>query len=445
MTWQPTRKRWVKKYRGKQYLASQRQLRLTYTHLWEGPTKELSYKAANQFWKDRLATLQQHPCEAQINEAIEQRKLAAEWCCLAGDEDTRKRLLSEADSLKHARENATALEHGDNGLELDGMALDLCWRVAGFDSPWPARIEEAKRHLDATKPEEGNSLSAYVTTFLKYKEAKVVPKKYREIKRSIEEFQEWWKCDNVEMLRKLVVLEYSVELEGRAKRGEISDATAASKLKNVKMLVFWLHEMAEVISLPPGMNKIFISVGDTDNRGFTVDEVKTLLGNCSEEQKLHYLLMANCGMTQGDVGQFKKTEIDLEAGTITRRRSKRENGGLTVTWQLWDVTLDLLRKHLSDHPTLALTDADGSVLYDRDTDKDKIGNRYRSIKTKHDLPELKRLRKTGSNFIADNFDQELADYFLAHGADTVGAKHYIAHQNGRLAKATEALREHLGL
>jgi len=402
MTWNSATKRWFKKWNGKQYATSQRTLKKAFPHLYEAPTKEGSYRAANQWWADKLATLQQHPHEAQLDEAVEQRKLAAEWCCLAGEEDTRKQLLREVDQLNEAKRNGTPLTQNEMGLglQLEGIVLNLACRVAGSASDWGARIEEAKRHLTFNQQQLGTSLALLIDKYLKQKETEVAPKRYRGIKRDVEDFQDWWKCDNVELLKGLVLAEYRQHLITTCK----SAATASSKMKNIKGLVNWLYDTAEAIDLPRNMKRLTISVEDTENPTFSVEQVKTLFKVSSEEQKLHYLLMLNCGMYQGDVSQLLKSELDLEAGTITRRRSKRQNGGLTVTYQLWDVTAELLKKYVSNDPSLVLTDADGSALYiEHGThETDKIGNRYKALKDKHNLPRLKDLRKTGATLRGQN-------------------------------------------
>ena len=444
MTWNAASCRWFKKWNGVQYAVAQRTLRKAYPHLWIAGTKEGSYQAANRWWQDKLATLQKHPHESQLDEAIQQRKYMAEWCCLDGQEETRKTILREIDLLREAKEKGTQLELGPCGLQLGKMLLNACYDpLPGMaKSVWHDRIEEAKRHLTFTQEQQGptTSLRQLVDKFLAQKENERCPKAWRDLKKDILDFCDWWKCDNVELLRGLVLSEYRSHLLAICPTAR----TANNRLKNVKTLVNWLYEFAEAIDLPRNMRKLTITVEDCDIVTWTKEQVATLLANCSSEQQLHYLLMLNCGMYQGDVGQLLKSEINLELGTITRRRSKRKNGGLTVTYHLWPCVVELLKKHMSNHPTLALTDESGACLWE-DTKgkstKDTIGGRYESIKRKLDLPQLKALRKTGATLIANQFDKDLADYYLAHGTDDVADKHYIRHQNDRLLEATEALKQ----
>jgi integrase len=153
-------------------------------------------------------------------------------------------------------------------------------------------------------------------------------------------------------------------------------------------------------------------------------------------------------MYQGDIGQLKRTELDLENGTITRSRSKRKKGGLVVTYKLWPEVLDLLKKCVSKHPVLVLTDTDGEPLWleRENSTKDHIADQFSSIKDKYpELPRIKDLRKTGETAIVNEFDKSIGEYYRSAGTKGDGDKSYIAHQNTRLEKVTIWLHDHLGL
>ena len=88
LTWNSKQARWFKRLDGKQYAVSCKALQADYPHLYQSATKEGSYKAANQWWLDRLADLTTHPQHAIYQEAIELRRYMALWCELEGDEDS---------------------------------------------------------------------------------------------------------------------------------------------------------------------------------------------------------------------------------------------------------------------------------------------------------------------------------------------------------------------
>ena len=81
MTWNPSQKRWLKKYRGKMYSVSPRQLK-------SPPTKDGSRQAANQWWEakqreldDEQADGKRHPAHIRevYQHAIHRHELYAKW------------------------------------------------------------------------------------------------------------------------------------------------------------------------------------------------------------------------------------------------------------------------------------------------------------------------------------------------------------------------------
>ena len=90
MSWEPTRKRWWKQYRGRRYLVSCRQLGTR-------ETKEASYQAANAWWLAKKIQIDgQHPNAARILE--QQRRL--EWSQLHGRTDLVRELNDRIEQLE---------------------------------------------------------------------------------------------------------------------------------------------------------------------------------------------------------------------------------------------------------------------------------------------------------------------------------------------------------
>lgn len=99
-------------------------------------------------------------------------------------------------------------------------------------------------------------------------------------------------------------------------------------------------------------------------------DIKKTVATANGQLKLHCLLMLNCGMTQKDISDLLKSQIDLKAGTISRKRSKTKDKANTplVSYQLWPSTLAELTKHLSKHPGLkALTTKSGQAWCRKET------------------------------------------------------------------------------
>ena len=63
---------------------------------------------------------------------------------------------------------------------------------------------------------------------------------------------------------------------------------------------------------------------------FTPGEFRTLLAAAGERLRLVLLLMANCGMYQSDVSDLGEDEVDWQARTVTRSRSKPAQALLSV-------------------------------------------------------------------------------------------------------------------
>jgi hypothetical protein len=100
-------------------------------------------------------------------------------------------------------------------------------------------------------------------------------------------------------------------------------------------------------------------------------------------------------MTAMDIGDLLHAELNEAAGTITRVRSKRqkrrggsgsEGGKVKVTWKLWPITLDLLKRHRSRSKRHVFTSSDGAqIVYTKidpvthkGCDVDLIDKAYRS-------------------------------------------------------------------
>ena len=111
--------------------------------------------------------------------------------------------------------------------------------------------------------------------------------------------------------------------------------------------------------------------------------------------------MLNCAMYQSDISDLKPSEVDLERGVITRRRSKRRRQGLRVTYKLWPETLELLRTLGSTEGERVLSSEDGNPLVSYKTVQGKlrrydlIGHSYEKVRKRAAIDKpIKVFRKT---------------------------------------------------
>ena len=189
---------------------------------------------------------------------------------------------------------------------------------------------------------------------------------------------------------------------------------------------------------------------------FPVEELKQLLSMSKDRLRLYLLLMANTGMMQGDISDLKPEEVDWTEGRITRKRSKTDNyeNVPTVTYQLWPVTFELLKKHRSKDPDHVLLTRNGTTLVTRElratgpvhTDTIRLNYVYLTDKDNLKNPRpLKQIRKTSSSLLANKFDEALAEHFLGHAPTGIGRRHYLVVDQGRFDEAIHWLGEQLGV
>lgn len=234
----------------------------------------------------------------------------------------------------------------------------------------------------------------------------------------------------------------------------------------------WRQDDVEVEHLPRNIDsREFVFLTHLDESGvtrktrtdnlWTPNEFKETLKLVPEDFQLFLLLMLNCGFTNSDVAALLKSEVQLDNGRIVRQRSKtrRHAHPPVVSYKLWPKTLQLLRDHWSDHPTLALTNRRGNPLgvskltvvggETKETIWTSIGRRYGQMKSakpkrqkKPTLPDKQMmfLRKTGSTKIKSKREyMSLDSLYLGHSWATVADKHYNAFDGQPFAPLDEAI------
>jgi integrase len=220
----------------------------------------------------------------------------------------------------------------------------------------------------------------------------------------------------------------------------ISQVTAKERLATVKAFVKWLWEIEAIQDLPRAIGSnsktLRITADTVPVVIFEDQEIAQLLNEASGRTKLFILLMLTCGMTQKDIADLKKSEVDLNAGRIIRKRSKTESFGSvpTVNYLLWPETLTLLRKYFNkkagDH---ALLNGRGATLWQEGLDQpgkytksDNIRNAFFRVLKKLGINKpLKSLKKTSSSKLRDHERYSgLEDLFLGHAPQKMSDKHY---------------------
>jgi len=127
-----------------------------------------------------------------------------------------------------------------------------------------------------------------------------------------------------------------------------------------RAFVRWLWEQGAV-ELPKNIGSKSFKFGSHARVIVTwqAGEFKVAVEKAPGKLRLGLLLMANCGMTQGDVSDLLDTEVDWAEGRVIRRRSKtagHENVP-TVNYKLWPLTWTLLRQYRSGRERVLLTES----------------------------------------------------------------------------------------
>ncbi len=240
-----------------------------------------------------------------------------------------------------------------------------------------------------------------------------------------------------------------------------ASTTARHYLTTVKSFVRWLWEMEAIPALPRvlGHNSHSLKITPKTPAAiiFSNDEVSRLLQGATGRTKLFLLLMLNCGMTQKDVADLRKAEVDLESGRIVRKRSKTDkfDSVPTVNYLLWPETVQLLKQFIDQgEGDLALLNANGSSLWSEQFDSDgkygksdNIKNAFDRLKSKLKITKpLKSFKKTSSSKLRENERfNGLEDLFLGHAPQKMSDKHYTTTPQKRLDAALGWLALEYGL
>jgi integrase len=169
--------------------------------------------------------------------------------------------------------------------------------------------------------------------------------------------------------------------------------------------------------------------------------------------------MLNCGFYQNDVAELSVREVDFEAGTITRPRSKTPDGPVVV-YKLWPVTLDLLttigdRKSKVDGPRgprILISNRDTPLVEDRFDEKKDGKFKHKDLVRDSvvalceylgcEKRPLKLLRKTSATLLADHRSyKNYVPVYLGHVPTTMADRHYAKYSQREFDEAIEWLRQ----
>jgi len=228
--------------------------------------------------------------------------------------------------------------------------------------------------------------------------------------------------------------------------GTITSYCARDRMQVARQFINKCWELG-AIELPRNIRSrdLNIQLDPQEIEVFEFGLLRTLIRNAPELHKgfyplkLYLLLMASVGMTQKDISDLLRTQVDYQRGTITRKRSKTKNHKDVpkVIYKLWPVALELLKKYRNKKSERVLTNRDGGILCgttlnpknDKASKVDFIRDVYLEYcdaeKIKH-RKSLTCIRNTSSSKIGEHPEfGKFAQYWLGHSAQTVADKHYV--------------------
>lgn len=239
-----------------------------------------------------------------------------------------------------------------------------------------------------------------------------------------------------------------------------SPTYAAGHLAAMKTLVRWAYENEHIDKLPRNISSRHLTISKPEPvvKTMTPKHIHALLANAAPRTRAFILLGLNTGATAQDISELKHQELDLKAGTITRRRSKSQRARTacpTVTWPLWKETIKAIRDTMTPGGTDVFTGQQGRPLVVETVRKDgrvqktdsirqAFDRTRRKLEASHpDIPSFKTLRATAANTLrqSDQFS-DITDLFLGHAAASVLDRHYATQRNAKLAEAVAWLGDH---
>lgn len=459
LTWMSGSKRWKKYRAGKVY----------YFPFGSSKADMGGYQKALEAWKKIEAQLDSEADAAKPGREAYERAIALHreklefWRQFGGPED-QKKVEAYQDKIEELQ------------LRLSmGTPPPITYRDIPvedeFSSPESrATWKERRRILGnaKTRIEAGRSISENIDLFLARKrshaEAGELSKGRCDIIRlGLDRFGKFYGADrSIDELDGDALLTFRDHLLTLAARKEFSRVYARDCLGTVCQWIRWLWTSGRIEHLPRaiGSKDLQIAVGNSKIETFEIDEIKSLLSEASDRTKLYMLLALNCGMTQKDISDLQKSEIDLKKGIIRRKRSKtsKEESVPEVAYHLWPETLEILKAEISDHKQVALTNANGGPLWSQEikangklAKNDNIKTAYYRLVSHKKLKHLKGkafklFRKTSATMLGKHKDfKNYAPYFLGHAPRSVADRHYIVPSSEEFRKALTWLGQQYGL
>ncbi len=438
MNWNKGQKRWEAMYEKKRFWITARQL----AKLHGCPATEAgSVDHANDYYRamvDSMKTVNPH--QPRLDELAKRKQYAT---------------ANGIDSAKIDAEAKYIERTGDRPLiRGEGPTIQI-FNEPTEEAVWTDRLDRLQL-TPAERTVKALAKEFLATKIEKQKNGTRSSHAVDSMRRRLEVFVQWaGESTAIEAITGTTWAAWHGWLEAKVAREEFETSTAQAYIVASKGLLAWCYTDREILdALPRNIDKFKFEQSAKKRDFFTAAEVSGFINAATGQLKLHLLLMANTGMTQGDIADLKKSEISPDFATITRKRgkTKRHKDVPTVTWSLWKETSELLRQHLSDHPTLALVTSHGTPWVWEKTDPqtgkitktDSINTIFRNMLKRTGMTAkagLRDIRSASSNLLESHATHvTVKEYFLGHSSRSTSGKHYGDDFTKRLSDAIAWLR-----
>jgi integrase len=396
------------------------------------PTKEASWKAANEWWRQKRLELQAskpEPPESSLEREIRIRK---EWAVQHGRPDD----AAEQEELLRSI-TMLSTKHPEIAERLEALV---------FNSLIPSTAVWQDRTSNVQEPPSDRTVGVHFDRWVKTQQAnaaagKVTPDRADNNRIALVHFRGWigpsTSIDAINAIRLHDFYEHCLSRVTAKREGRAgwSSAYAGKVFSVTRSFIRSLSEL-DLIPLPKNIDSAQHKFGNGAKKipVFTVEEFRKLFAAATGQLRLHLLLMANCGYCQTDCSDLKQSEVDWRAGRITRKRSKTsdQDDVPEVSYQLWPETFRLLREYRSNDPVNVLLTESGlpwvrkELIGGRLKKSDNIASNYAHLTKNTGIKKsLKLVRKTSAGIIEshEHFGR-YKSHFLGHSPRSLADKSY---------------------
>jgi hypothetical protein len=482
ITWNVKQHRWFKKYRGKQFAVSPKELGTE-------ATKEASYRAANDWWRSKKAELDAQPASPRepADDAIELLTAKRDWCREHGEPAEAEQFAAKLAALQASRDNEEALKELPLSVKATQLAelMQRCGlgvptallEFASSDGVDPNELvwQDRLKHQGTPSVPPDLTVNAQVENWLGVQKAKaeggeIAADRYDNLRCAVHSFRDFVGSGQpVTDIKEATLDSYFSHLMSkvaerrRSKEGRegFSADYATSLFGIARRFIKWCWTR-RLIELPRNIESTDHRFGKGARKveTFQDEDIKTLLGKAGDRLKLYLLLMLNCGMLQKDISDLRHDEVDWTLGRIRRKRSKtRDHDDVPeVDYKLWPETFRLLKACRSDpkmQESVLVTEKGkplmpkGLAEDGRLTKSDNIQSAYRYLGKRLGILKpkaLKLLRKTSASKLESHGEYgRYVSHFLGHAPRTVKDRHYAAPSCELFDRAIDWLGKQYGL